>query len=165
MNRTYLLASVLFMFLFSFVFNTEIEAKPPVMAPSIEATTLHGETLIVPPKGKRTILHFWTTWCPSCKMELPVFEQMVKENKSDVDILTVNLLSAEQGRRAVTQFVKDRKFTFPIVLDINGEMMKKYQIITIPTTFLINEKGEVEKTHVGPLTKKQMKEWTNKKPL
>ncbi|BBP88839.1 hypothetical protein BsIDN1_24570 [Bacillus safensis] len=59
-----------------------------------------------PKKGKKTILHFWTTWCPSCKMELPEFEQIVKENQSDVDILTVNLLGAEQSKHAVAQFVK-----------------------------------------------------------
>lgn len=90
-------------------------------------------------------------------MELPEFEQIVKENQSDVDILTVNLLGAEQSKHAVAQFVKDRRFTFPIILDEHGEMMKKYQIITIPTTFLINEKGEVVKNHVGPLTKNKSK--------
>lgn len=161
MTRKYLSTSLLVMTLLVFLMNTEVEAKEPIMAPRLEAPTLTGETQIVPSKGKRTILHFWTTWCPSCKMELPAFEQITKENKSDVDILTVNLLSAEQGKKAVAQFVKDRKFTFPIILDERGEMMKKYQIITIPTTFFINEKGEVVKNHVGPLTKKQIKEWTN----
>ncbi|MDM5297684.1 endospore biogenesis thiol-disulfide oxidoreductase StoA [Bacillus pumilus] len=161
MNRSYLATSLLFMTLFAFLMNTELEAKEPVKAPEIEAPTLTGGTKVVPQKGKRTILHFWTTWCPSCKMELPAFQQIVRENKSDVDILTVNLLSAEQGKHAVSQFVKDRKLTFPILLDEHGEMMKKYQIITIPTTFFINEKGEIVKNHVGPLTKKQIHEWTN----
>lgn len=90
-------------------------------------------------------------------MELPVFDQIVKENQSDVDILTVNLLGAEQSKHAVAQFVKDRKFTFPVILDEGGHMMKKYQIITIPTSFLINEKGEIVKNHVGPLTKNKSK--------
>lgn len=161
MNRKYLPASLLMMTLLLFLMSIEAEAKEPVMAPRIEVPTLTGETQVIPVKGKRTILHFWTTWCPSCKMELPAFEQIVKENQSDVDILTVNLLGAEQSKHAVAQFVKDRKFTFPIVLDEHGEMMKKYQIMTIPTTFFINEKGEVVKNHVGPLTKKQIKEWTN----
>ncbi|MEI4791265.1 endospore biogenesis thiol-disulfide oxidoreductase StoA [Bacillus sp. FJAT-53060] len=161
MNRKYLLASLLIMTILSFLMNTEVKAKQPVMAPRIEVPTLTGETQFIPPKGKRAILHFWTTWCPSCKMELPAFEQIVKENQSDVDILTVNLLGAEQSKNAVAQFVKDKKFTFPIVLDERGELMKKYQIITIPTTFFINEKGEVVKNHVGPMTKKQIKKWTN----
>ncbi|MED4593738.1 Sporulation thiol-disulfide oxidoreductase A [Bacillus safensis] len=161
MNRKHLPASLLMMSVLLFLMSAAAEAKEPVMAPRIEAPTLNGDMQMVPEKGKKTILHFWTTWCPSCKMELPEFEQIVKENQSDVDILTVNLLGAEQSKHAVAQFVKDRRFTFPIILDEHGEMMKKYQIITIPTTFLINEKGEVVKNHVGPLTKKQIKEWTN----
>ncbi|AVM23576.1 endospore biogenesis thiol-disulfide oxidoreductase StoA [Bacillus pumilus] len=161
MNRKYLPASLLMMTLFLLFMNIEAEAKEPVMAPRIEAPTLNGDTQMVPPKGKKTILHFWTTWCPSCKMELPVFDQIVKENQSDVEILTVNLLGAEQSKKAVAQFVKDRRFAFPVILDEHGEMMKKYHIITIPTTFLMNEKGEVVKNHVGPLTKKQIKEWTD----
>ncbi|MFJ5963634.1 endospore biogenesis thiol-disulfide oxidoreductase StoA [Bacillus sp. NPDC093026] len=161
MNRQHLSTFLLMMTILSVFLSAELNAKEPVMAPKIEAPTLTGDTQIVPSPGKRTILHFWTTWCPSCKVELPAFEQITKENQSDVEILSVNLLSAEQGKTAVAQFVKDRKFTFPVVLDQHGELMKKYQIITIPTTFFINEKGEVEKNHVGPLTKKQIKEWTN----
>ncbi|KRU16943.1 MULTISPECIES: endospore biogenesis thiol-disulfide oxidoreductase StoA [Bacillus] len=161
MNLKYLPASLLMMTMLLLLIGSEAEAKEPVMAPKIEAPTLTGETQMIPMKGKKTILHFWTTWCPSCKMELPVFDQIVKENQSDVDILTVNLLGAEQSKHAVAQFVKDRKFTFPVILDEGGHMMKKYQIITIPTSFLINEKGEIVKNHVGPLTKKQIKEWTN----
>lgn len=142
MNRKCLPARLLMMTLLLLLIGNDAEAKESVMAPRIEASTLTGDMQMIPPKGKKTILHFWTTWCPSCKMELPVFDQIVKENQSDVDILTVNLLGAEQSKHAVAQFVKDRKFTFPVILDEHGEMMKKYQIITIPTTFLINEKGK-----------------------
>ena len=93
-------------------------------------------------------------------MELPAFEQIVKENQSDVDILTVNLLGAEQSKHAVAQFVKDRKFTFPIVLDEHGEMMKKYQIITIPTTFSSMKRVKWSKP-CRSADEKQIKEWTN----
>ena len=134
MNRKHLPASLLMMSVLLFLMSAAAEAKEPVMAPRIEAPTLNGDMQMVPEKGKDHFA-FWTTWCPSCKMELPEFEQIVKENQSDVDILTVNLLGAEQSKHAVAQFVKDRRFTFPIILDEHGEMMKKYQIITIPTTF------------------------------
>ena len=53
--------------------------------------------------------------------------------------------------------------TFPIVFDKKGEMMKAYNVMTIPTTFFFNEKGELEKTFVGPITVEQMKEWARQK--
>ncbi|MGE6631154.1 endospore biogenesis thiol-disulfide oxidoreductase StoA [Bacillus sp. NPDC077027] len=159
MNIKRLSTVMLVLMLLSSLIHLPAMANEKPVVKRAEMPTLSGGKQVIPIPGKRTILHFWTTWCPSCKMELPIFQQMTKEKTEEVEIITVNLLSAEQSKSAVSQFIKDRKFTFPIVLDERGELMKTFQIITIPTTFLINEKGEVEKNHVGPLTKKQIKEW------
>jgi peroxiredoxin len=76
--------------------------------------------------------------------------------------VTVNLLNAEKNEQKVKQFIKANKLTFPIVFDKKGEMMKAYNVMTIPTTFFFNEKGELEKSVVGPITVEQMKEWAGK---
>ncbi|MBT2573594.1 TlpA family protein disulfide reductase [Bacillus sp. ISL-51] len=123
--------------------------------------TIEGDDISIPNKGRKTILHFWTSWCPPCKKELPQFQTYYENHHSDqVSLVTVNLVNAEQNKQAVQNFINQHHLTFPIVLDSRGELMKEYRIITIPTSFLLNEKGEIEKTVVGPMTAAQLKKWS-----
>ncbi|MGF7533436.1 endospore biogenesis thiol-disulfide oxidoreductase StoA [Bacillus mexicanus] len=136
------------------------EDKQPAAPAVFLMKTIEGEDIRVPTKGQKTILHFWTSWCPPCKKELPQFQSFYNAHQSgSVKLVTVNLVNSEQNQKAVEDYIKANKLTFPIVLDSKGELMKEYHIITIPTSFLLNEKGEIEKTKIGPMTAEQLKEW------
>ncbi|QHM17039.1 Sporulation thiol-disulfide oxidoreductase A [Bacillus subtilis] len=139
----------------------QAEEKQPAVPAVFLMKTIEGEDISIPNKGQKTILHFWTSWCPPCKKELPQFQSFYDAHPSDsVKLVTVNLVNSEQNQQVVEDFIKANKLTFPIVLDSKGELMKEYHIITIPTSFLLNEKGEIEKTKIGPMTAEQLKEWT-----
>ncbi len=78
--------------------------------------------------------------------ELPQFQTYYEQHQSDdVSLVTVNLMNAERNKNTVQNFVSQHHLTFPIVLDTKGELMKEYDVMTIPTSFLLNEKGEIEK--------------------
>ena len=152
---------ILLFFTGLFVFQPQASAKqasPAVM----QRNTVEGQRVVIPAEGQKTIVHFWTTWCPPCREELPRFQSYYESKQSGVKLVTVNLLNAEKNEQKVKQFIKANKLTFPIVFDKKGEMMKAYNVMTIPTTFFFNEKGELEKTFVGPITVEQMKEWARK---
>ncbi|AAU23133.1 endospore biogenesis thiol-disulfide oxidoreductase StoA [Bacillus sp. GM2] len=152
---------ILLFFTGLFVFQPQASAKqasPAVM----QMNTVEGQRVVIPAEGQKTIVHFWTTWCPPCREELPRFQSYYESKQSGVKLVTVNLLNAEKNEQKVKQFIKANKLTFPIVFDKKGEMMKAYKVMTIPTTFFFNEKGELEKTFVGPITVEQMKEWAGK---
>ncbi|MEC3606855.1 endospore biogenesis thiol-disulfide oxidoreductase StoA [Bacillus glycinifermentans] len=125
--------------------------------------TIEGERVVIPAEGQKTIIHFWTTWCPPCREELPRFQSYYDKKHEDVRLITVNLLNAEKNEQAVNRFIKANNLSFPIVFDRDGDIMKAYNVMTIPSTFFINEKGELEKSVVGPITVEQMKEWAEKK--
>ncbi|MEC1262359.1 endospore biogenesis thiol-disulfide oxidoreductase StoA [Bacillus swezeyi] len=142
--------------------------QPPALAKNAAPAVMHmktieGQRVIIPAEGQKTIIHFWTTWCPPCREELPRFQSYYEEKQPDVKLITVNLLHAEKNEQTVKQFIKANKLSFPIIFDTKGDMMKAYNVMTIPSTFFINEKGELEKSVVGPITVEQMKEWTGKK--
>ncbi|TWN03376.1 endospore biogenesis thiol-disulfide oxidoreductase StoA [Bacillus licheniformis] len=152
---------ILLFFTGLFVFQPQASAKqasPAVM----QMNTVEGQRVVIPAEGQKTIVHFWTTWCPPCREELPRFQSYYESKQSGVKLVTVNLLNAEKNEQKVKQFIKANKLTFPIVFDKKGKMMKAYKVMTIPTTFFFNEKGELEKTFVGPITVEQMKEWAGK---
>jgi peroxiredoxin len=107
-------------------------------------------------RGKKVMLNFWATWCPPCKEEMPAMEQFYKDKSKDVEILAVNL----DPQNNVKSFVKDNELTFPILLDEDGATQQTNSIISIPTTFIIDEHGLILKKHIGSMTYEQMQDLT-----
>ncbi|WP_338786774.1 TlpA disulfide reductase family protein [Metabacillus sp. FJAT-53654] len=109
--------------------------------------------------GKIVVVNFWTTWCTYCQEEMEELIKFREEAKSlNVELLGVNVTSSEQSENVVIQFVKDLELPFQVGLDVHGEVSKTYQIIGIPTTFIIDKKGIVKKKLLGPVTSDMLKE-------
>lgn len=130
------------------------------IAPDFELKTIEGKTMkLSEQKGKKVFLNFWATWCPPCKAEMPDMENFYKENKNNqFEILAVNYTSQEKSKEVVANFIKDYDLSFPVLLDENASIGNKYQVFTIPTTFVIDTKGIIQKKIVGPLTTEKMNE-------
>lgn len=132
--------------------------------PDFELETLSGDVVKLSDlKGKKVILNFWASWCGPCKAEMPHMEKYYKENKdsSNVEIIAVNLTQAERGGfdkaiDKVEKFVDAYKLTFPIPLDVDGEVMDAYQIVPIPTTYMIGTDGKIKHWIRGPMDEKMM---------
>lgn len=105
-------------------------------------------------KGKKVFLNFWATWCPPCRQEMPEMEAYYQKIKdSDVVILAVNL---GENKSTVEKFIKDNKYNFPVLLDTDNEAAIDYRIVSIPTSFFIDETGTIIFKHIGPMTVEDM---------
>ena len=101
--------------------------------------------------GKPLILNFWATWCPPCKAEMPHMQNIYDKFKDQgVEILAVNLTS-QDTKSKIAPFVKEFGLTFPILLDEEGYVGQKYQIMTVPTSLMIDTKGNIVETISGPM--------------
>lgn len=111
-------------------------------------------------KGKTIFLNFFATWCGPCKMEMPHIEELYNKhnlNNDDVVILAVsNPGGREKDMDGVKQFLKDQGYTFPVLFDESGDVFSKYNIMSLPTTFMINKDGKVYGYVSGSLSKDQM---------
>lgn len=117
-------------------------------------------------QGKVVFLNFWATWCPPCKREMPDIEALYKElgeNSGDVVILgvanpkTKNApYNRELDEQGVRQFLADNGYTFPVVMDGDGQLLGQYGIQAFPTTFMIGADGNVFGYVSGALTKSMM---------
>ncbi|WLR57078.1 redoxin domain-containing protein [Mesobacillus subterraneus] len=126
-----------------------------MVAPDFALKNLAGEEVSLKDyRGKKVMLNFWATWCPPCKEEMPAMEQFYKDNSSEVEILAVNL----DPQNNVKEFVNDNGLSFPILLDQDGSTQQIYSILSIPTTFIIDEQGLILKKHIGSMTFEQMQE-------
>lgn len=108
-------------------------------------------------KGNVIVLTFWTTWCSYCQEEMAELTKFYKEKKSDgIEVVGVNITSAENSQKEVIHFVQQSKLPFPVVLDVNGEVSKSYQVIGIPTSYIIDENGMIREKVLGPITAKML---------
>ena len=105
-------------------------------------------------KGKIVFLNFWTTWCPTCRIEMPSMEKLHQKFKDlDFTMVTINL---QESASQVKKFFKEYKLTFTALLDVNGEVGIRYKIYSIPTTFILDKEGRIIARAVGP------REWDSK---
>lgn len=134
------------------------------VAPDFELKMLEGETVRLSDYvGKKVILNFWATWCPPCKEEVPHMQKVYEEYKNQgVEILAVNVTNKDNGKEAVSQFVKEHGLTFEVLLDEEGFVGNTYQVVTLPTTYMIDTKGNMVDIIEGPMNEELMKELINK---
>ena len=99
-------------------------------------------------KGKMVILNFWATWCPPCKKEIPDFIELYK--KYEDKGLVILGVSVDQGGWLVTkEFMDKSQITYPIVM-ANRDVVYQYGgIKSIPTTYIINQKGRIAGQFTG----------------
>lgn len=133
------------------------------LAPDFTLKTTSGEEMKLSSfKGKKVILNFWASWCPPCKAEMPHMQEFYEENKeSNVELLSVNLTTAEKKSSDVVKFVEEYELTFPVMLDEQGDIGQIYQAYAIPTSYLIDSKGIIRKKIVGPMDKEMMNKLIN----
>ena len=149
--------------------DENIDTKPGLeknqVAPDFELATLtDGTVRLSDYRGKKVILNFWASWCPPCRVEMPYMENYYEENKDaeNVEIIAVNMTKTERGGddkiERVEEFVKDNKLSFPILLDETGEVMKLYQIMAYPTTYIINPEGVITDVVIRELNEELLAE-------
>jgi peroxiredoxin len=122
-------------------------------APNFSLKTADGKTVELQKlKGKVVVVNFWATWCGPCKAEIPGFLEVYKEYKpKGLEIVGISL--DQDGWKPVKPFIERYKITYPIVVG-DGELADAYGgIQAIPTTFLVDKKGNLVNRHVGYMNK------------
>ena len=99
-------------------------------------------------KGKVIFLNFWATWCPPCREEMPSIQQLHEKLGNDQFVILAVAESSGTSEQ-IGKFMKENKYTFKVLNDVKREVAAKYQIIGVPTTFLIDKKGIIVDKYVG----------------
>ena len=107
-------------------------------------------------QGKIVILNFWASWCGPCQLEMPGFQAIQDKltalgPAADAVFLTVNLADGSRETRDIAKAFLDKTgYTFPVVYDDNkGEIANLYQIYSIPSTYVIDKDGIIDKMFLG----------------
>jgi len=120
----------------------------PGPAPRFLSMTPQGKKMGIDDfKGKLVVLNFWATWCPPCRLEMPSMEKLYQEFKGQgLEVVAINFMERE---KAITSFLKENGFSFPVLLDKKGEIARKYGVHGLPVTYLIARNGNLLAKSMG----------------
>jgi len=127
-------------------------------APNFALKTADGRTVELKQlAGNVVVVNFWATWCGPCRAEIPgMLEIYSKYRGKGLEIVGVSL--DRQGFSVVTPFVKRMKIDYPVVVG-DGDLVAAYgNFNAIPTTFVVDRKGNIVGEHTGALTKQQFEQ-------
>ncbi len=133
----------------------EAETKPttdesePVPAPDFTLVDQNGETHTLSDyQGKTVFLNFWATWCSPCRGEMPEIQALYeKYGSNQEDLIVLGVAGPNVGQEGsaedIAAFLSENKYSFPVVMDEDGGVFAQYGIRAFPTTFLIDENGNL----------------------
>jgi peroxiredoxin len=117
---------------------------------AFELSTLDGTQVRVAlePGESALVLHFWASWCPECREELPALERVARGCVSThvrVRVLAVNVgETADQAR----QYAKEHGLSLPILLDPRGRAWRSIGLRGLPANLVWTAQGV--RTSEGP---------------
>ena len=112
-------------------------------------------------KGKTIFLNFWATWCPPCKAEMPDIQKLYESYGDDEEVAILGVaapnIGNETDEEGIKTFLKENGYTYPVLMDTEGELFMQYGISSYPTTFMIDKEGNIFGYVSGQLSEDMMK--------
>jgi len=124
-------------------------------APAFTLQSLAGQPVSLDDyAGQVVLVNMWATWCPPCKAEMPDLNAFYETHKQEgFVVLAVN---SQEEAATVKAFIAENGFSFPVLLDSRAEVMNKYHVRGLPTTFIIDRDGYIQHIQSGQISTSQL---------
>jgi thiol-disulfide isomerase/thioredoxin len=98
-------------------------------------------------QGKVLYVDFWASWCTSCIASFPFMERMYRElGPRGLEVVGVNM---DERPADAARFLARHAVSFPLALGANADCAKKFGVKAMPSTFLVDRRGNVRLVHSG----------------
>ncbi len=125
-----------------------VAAAPSGPAPQFTLPSKAGSDVsLAQYKGQVVMINFWASWCGPCRQEMPLLEDIYKKyNKLGFTLIGVNV---EPDSKAADDWLKQTPVSFPVLYDKDSKVSRLYNVSGMPTTVIIDRKGNLRYTHVS----------------
>ena len=122
----------------------------PIPAPDFTLEDLDAKKVHLKDfSGKVVMINFWATWCPPCRRELPSMERLHQHYK-DKGFSVISLNQMEDVEQVFSYVAAlDTYPSYPILMDKNSTVSRAYDVLGLPTTYIIDKKGKVRYRAIG----------------
>ncbi len=98
-------------------------------------------------KGKVVYLDFWASWCDPCRKSFPWMNDM--QSRYGGKKFTIVAVNLDSSKADALKFLKNMPANFDIAYDPDGSVASKYNLKVMPSSYLIDKKGELVLVHKG----------------
>jgi cytochrome c biogenesis protein CcmG, thiol:disulfide interchange protein DsbE len=129
---------------------TAVEIGLP--APAYAAVGLGGDSVsLAKLRGRPVLLNVWATWCIPCRVEVPVVERLHQRyGPKGLDVIGVSV-DAPGQTTSIHNFMDFFGVTYPIWLDPDKQVLRRFLAIGVPATFIIGADGTLLYRYMGPV--------------
>lgn len=126
-------------------------------APELAVVDLAGNAVTLEDKrGYGVIVTFFTTWCPTCREELPVLAKQRGEcGCLGLDVLAVN--AVDESPEKLQAFKETYDIRMPLYRDADAVYTGRWGIRNVPTSFFIDRRSRVHAVRVGHVPETELK--------
>jgi peroxiredoxin len=113
-------------------------------------------------RGKVVLVNFWATWCPPCRKEMPDLDALyARFGEKGFVVLGIS----DEKAAKVEPFVRERKISFPVLLDPGRKVNEMFVVEGIPKSFVYDRDGKLVAQSIDMRTRKQFLEMLSKAGL
>jgi len=116
-------------------------------APSFDLPTDRTNVSLAKLKGKVVYLDFWASWCGPCRKSFPWMEELQSRYRDDG--LVVVAINLDKNKDKAEEFLRRFASDFVVAFDPDGKIAEKYKVMGMPSTYLIDRKGQITFSHIG----------------
>jgi peroxiredoxin len=123
--------------------QTEVQkGAPEGMAPDFSLKDLDGRNFTLSSfKGKPVLLIFLTTWCPTCRSEMPHYKSIYDTyGKLGLEVVNIDI---QETKNKVSLFAEKYGVPYRMLLDEKGDVTGTYGIVGVPAMVLVGKDGKI----------------------
>jgi cytochrome c biogenesis protein CcmG, thiol:disulfide interchange protein DsbE len=115
----------------------------------IALSDLRGNNVVIPSdfKGQVVVIHFWASWCPTCRGEMTALESLYGKYGGK-GVIPCSIGIGEKKDTAI-RYLKDMTISYPVLLDSNSSTVKQFGVAGIPTYFVLDREGAIRHRILG----------------
>lgn len=123
---------------------------PDFSLPNLEEKTVRLSDY----RGKVVFLNFWATWCKPCREEMPSMDVLYKNFEREGLVVLAVSIDRVTTKKDIPPFITSMNLTFPVLVDSWGQTDKRYKLMGVPETYIIDQQGILREKIIGP------RDWT-----
>jgi len=98
-------------------------------------------------KGHWVFLHFWASWCGPCREEMPAIQKLA--NTMQDEKFKIVMINTAEDEDTIFEFLGAIDVELNTLMDVDGLVTEVWKPRGLPTSFLINPKGEIKYQAIG----------------
>jgi peroxiredoxin len=101
------------------------------------------------------VVNFWATWCEPCQDELPDLQAVWEEYQGQGVVVVGVAFEDDEG--AVQKMVDEFALTYPVGIDVGGNITAAYGVTGVPETFVVDADGRIAHVFIGQVSAEQLR--------